>query len=148
MFKKVQLLILISLLFGIYAFGQDKIAHFKIKDKPYLVKVDDDLDIMFVEMFDDLKRNGEVTDQDREDWVKSYYKFTNMAVSGTYVIESIAEYISNIKYDGVATKEDLGFDPTGKNRKYRHCKEHYQRMARLNSELCKKVLIKYNRERK
>lgn len=148
MLKKVQLFILISLLSGIYAFGQDRVAHFTIKDKPYSVKVDDDLDIMFVEIFDDLKRNGEATDQDRVDWVKSYYKFTIMAIAGTYNIESIADYVTNVSYSGMATKEDLGIDPTGKNRKYRHCKEPYQRMARLNYELWKKVLIKYNRERK
>jgi hypothetical protein len=139
---------LISLIFSTYTFSQNKRANFSINSNPYSLPKDDDVDIMFVDSFNELLQNGEAQNSDRDLWTDSYYRFINLAIKGTYNIESVADYITHISYSGPISREDIGNDPTGleSNRKYSRkvfIKYPYMRMKKLTGLMCQRVLNNY-----
>lgn len=146
MCKTVIYFILISLMFSSSAFSQKRKANFLINNNKYSIPKDDEMDIIFVNIFKELVNNGEAKNYDRELWFDSYYRFINLADRGTYNIESVADYITSMSYSGNASKEDLGMDSKGSQKRFsrrNYVKYPYMRMARLSQLICKKVLMIY-----
>lgn len=131
------------------SFGQDQRILYKVNKNSFYVDKES-LDIAFVNCFNSAVESGQTKYSDRNDWVETYKTYINQAITGTYELEILGSMLVGSAYLGYASAENLGNDPSGKNKNSiipRKIKAPYERMLVIQTTLSKEVMSQYNSKR-